>query len=559
MKKYLPLIIVLPMLAAIAVGGFLLVQSEPAMVFVSPVTGLPTGTDGYPWWNDSIFYEIFVRSFYDSDGDGIGDFNGITAKLDYLNDGDPETTSDLGITGIWLMPINPSPSYHGYDVTDFMNVNPEYGTMDDFKNLIAEAHAHGIRIIIDMVLNHTSTKHPWFQASRDPASPFRDYYLWVDEKPNYNGPWGQKVWIAHTSGYYYALFWDQMPDLNYTNPDVTAEMDRVINYWLTDVGVDGFRLDAIKYIVEEGAVMENAESTHAWLEHFRSVYKVANPQALTVGEVWDDLNAIKSYIQGNELDTAFQFGLAEAFVNSANSGNAGTAIGELRLTYKLLPPLQYAPFLTNHDINRVMSQLGGDINKSKVAASMLLTAPGVPFLYYGEEVGLMGMKPDEDIRRPMQWSGDKNAGFSIDFPWRNPGKNWETNNVAAETDDPMSLLSHYRTLIQVRNQHAALRVGDTFTLRSKNPAIYAILRLSDTENVMVVINLSDKAVTDYYLTLEESSVSTGDYSAFPILGAEAEAELTTLTINEKGGFTDYTPLPEIPAFTTLILQFQMDE
>jgi alpha-amylase len=195
MKKRLALLLLLAVLAACA---------KPAAVPVQPVTGMPQGTDGYSWWNDTVFYEIFVRSFYDSNGDGIGDFNGITAKLDYLNDGNPETTTDLGVTGIWLMPINPSPSYHGYDVTDYYAVNPDYGTMEDFQNLLDEAHARGIRVIMDLVLNHTSSKHPWFTSSWDPASPTHDWYIWSDTKPAYNGPWGQKVWYPSHGQYYYA-------------------------------------------------------------------------------------------------------------------------------------------------------------------------------------------------------------------------------------------------------------------------------------------------------------------------------------------------------------------
>src|SRR5829696_4903720 len=161
---------------------------------VQPVVGLPQGTDGYPWWNDAVFYEIFVRSFYDSDGDGVGDFNGITEKLDYLNDGDPNTNTDLGITALWLMPIHPSPSYHGYDVTDYYAVNPDYGTMDDFKNLLKEAHQRDIKIIIDLVLNHTSAQHPWFQSSLTSVGDYRDWYVWSETDPGNLGPWGAKAW-----------------------------------------------------------------------------------------------------------------------------------------------------------------------------------------------------------------------------------------------------------------------------------------------------------------------------------------------------------------------------
>ncbi len=518
----------------------------PTAVPVQPVTGLPQGTDGYPWWNDSVFYEIFVRSFYDSNGDGIGDFNGITAKLDYLQ--------SLGVTGLWLMPINPSPSYHGYDVTDYYAVNPEYGTIDDFKNMLNEAHAHNIRVVIDLVLNHTSSKHPWFVNSWDPASPYHDWYLWSDTKPTYNGPWGQKVWHPSHQQYYYALFWDQMPDLNYNNPAVTAEMDNIVKFWL-DTGVDGFRLDAARHLIEEGALQENTDATHLWYENFRPYYKSINPDAMTVGEVWDDLNAIKGYIEGDELDLAFQFNLAGAFVTSASEGGAGTARTELRLTYKLLPPLQYATFLTNHDMDRLMSVLGNDPNKVKVAASMLLTAPGVPYLYYGEEIGLEGQKPDEDIRRPMQWTADKHAGFSTTFPWRSPGTDYEIYNVAAETGVPTSILEHYRTLILLRNEHAALRVGDANTVNSTELGIYAILRVSQQEAVLVIINLTDAPVTDFPLTLESSNMAAGTYLALPLTGGtEPFAELT---VTDGGRFNGYQPASEIPAFGTIIIQLRL--
>jgi glycosidase len=206
--------------------------AEPEAVL--PISGMPQGSEGFAWWNDTVFYEIFVRSFYDSDCDGVGDIQGIIEKLDYLNDGDPNTSSDLGITGIWLMPINPSPSYHGYDVTDYYNINPDYGSMEDFEQLLEEAHARGIRVIIDLVVNHSSSKHPWFVDSMSPGSEYRDWYLWQDELPGIN-------WHSSENGYYYALFWSEMPDFNYQNPEMVAEMNAIANFWVGDVGVDGFR------------------------------------------------------------------------------------------------------------------------------------------------------------------------------------------------------------------------------------------------------------------------------------------------------------------------------
>lgn len=520
---------------------------------VPQTAGMPQGTDGYPWWNDSVFYEIFVRSFYDSNGDGIGDINGITQKLDYLNDGDPQTTTDLGVTGIWLMPINPSPSYHGYSVLDYYDVNPEYGTLDDFKNLLAEAHERGIRVIIDLVLNHTSSEHPWFIQAQDPASPYHDWYLWSDTDPGYKGYWGQQVWFPLGDKFYYSVFTAGMPDLNYTNPAVTAEMQNVVRFWLEDIGIDGFRLDAAKHIIEEGKVTAHAPSTHTWYESFRPFYKAINPQAITVGEIWDKLDLTLEYVQGDELDIAFEFYLADAFVKAAREGDAGLAGSQLWLAYKIYPPLQFAPFLTNHDQNRIFSELGGNEQAAKVAASMMLTSPGMPFLYYGEEIGMRGQKPDEQIRTPMQWDAGEFAGFSSVAPWEAQGYNWQSFNVADETGDPDSLLSHYRALIQARTQHAALRVGDLAVLTTGNKSLYGILRVSKEEAVLVLVNVSAAPIKDYSLNVDKSSLAEGRYQPSAIM---VEGDYKKLTVKSGGGFSGYKPLPEIPPYATIILQLK---
>ncbi|KAF0190619.1 MAG: alpha amylase, partial [Bacteroidetes bacterium] len=315
---------------------------------VSPIIGMPTGSDGYPWWNDSVFYEIFVRSFYDSDGDGIGDFNGITQKLDYLNDGISDTTTDLGITGIWLMPINPTPSYHGYSVMDYYAVNPEFGSMEDFKTMLNEAHARGIRVIIDLVLNHTSVDHPWFQAATDPSSPYHDWYIWSDTDPGYKGSWGQQVWFPSNGKYFYSTFSAGMPDLNYNNPDVTAEMQNVVRFWLEEVGIDGFRFDASKHLIEEGSIQANSVSTHTWYENFRPFYKQINPEAMIVCEVWDETAITAEYIQGDELDLSFEFYLAGKIIQAINESDANLINEQISYSYQLIPPLQFATFLSNH-------------------------------------------------------------------------------------------------------------------------------------------------------------------------------------------------------------------
>ena len=514
---------------------------------VQPVTGPPEGTDGYPWWNDAVFYEIFVRSFYDSDGDGIGDFNGIAAKLDYLNDGDPSTTTDLGVTGLWLMPIHPSPSYHGYDVTDYYDVNPEYGTMDDFRHLLDEAHQRGIRVTIDWVLNHTSSQHPWFEQAKDANSPYHEWYRWTTESFPGNG------WRYGGSGqYYYALFSEAMPDLNYANPEVVQEMKNVTRFWLEDVGIDGFRLDAAKHIFEDGNVVENTPETHAWYKDLRTFYKSVNPQAMTVGEVWSSSDMVSQYLQGDELDLAFDFDLAKNIVFTAGIQDAEYFSDVLRHDLTVFLPGQFAIFTTNHDQDRTMSVLNDDVEAAKNAAFLLLTSPGVPYLYYGEEIGMLGKKPDENIRTPLQWSDEANGGFTTGSPWRASNGDYTTKNIDAQSADPASLLSMYRSLIQLRNNHAALRVGDYYAIDTGNRVVFASLRASREETLLVLTNLSSEPVTNYTLNLEQGPLS-GEYISVPIL---YDSEFTSPKITDKGGFENYQPLPEIPPYGRFILQLQ---
>ncbi len=521
-------------------------RATPAAVpvqAVAPIGGLPPGTDGYPWWNDSVFYEIFVRSFYDSNGDGNGDLNGLISKLDYLR--------DLGVTGIWLMPIHPSPSYHGYDVTDYYTVNPEYGTLDDFKRLLKEAHQRGIRIIIDFVLNHTSDQHPWFKASLNSQSPFHSWYVWSETDP------GQQGWHpAVPTGFYYGYFGEHMPDLDYTNPAVTAQMEDVARFWLQDIGVDGLRLDAAKYLIEEGTVVQNSDLTHQWYKNFRPEYKKYNPNAMTIGEVWDLAPVSAEYAQGDQLDLTFDFDLAQAIVTGVRVRRADGIAAALRVNKNVFKPLQFGSFLTNHDQNRVVSQLAGDLDRAKLAAVIYLAGPGVPFVYYGEEIGLIGKKPDEDIRTPMQWSAEQNAGFTTGTPWRMPYSDYAQKNVDSENADPNSILSLYRQLIRLRNQHAALRVGEYVEVKTDNPSVLAMLRASQNETALIVVNLGKGAVSDYALSAAASPVKAGNYRAAPLLRLAGEGESPDLTIDTQGGFAKYQPLGTLPAQSYLVLQLQ---
>ena len=520
---------------------------------VQPITGLPEGTDGFAWWNDTVFYQIFVRSFYDSDGDGIGDFNGIIEKLDYLNDGNPQTDTDLGITGLWLMPINPSTSYHGYDVTDYYAVHPDFGTMDDFQRLLEECHQRGIRVIIDMVFNHTSVEHPWFLEARDnPESARRDWYLWAEQDPDYRGPWNQEVWYPTVSGYYYAVFWSGMPDLNYTNLDVTAEMENVSRFWLDEVGVDGFRLDAARHLIEDGQEQENTEATHAWWRNFRTTYKAVNPDALTVGEIWTTNYEVVGYVKGDELDLAFNFDLASEILRYVGNREAENLAAGLRRSFNLFDPGTYATFITNHDQERVMSAFFNDTDLARLAGSVLLTGPGVPFIYYGEEIGMTGTKPDPNIRTPMQWSAEHAAGFTTGAAWGSVNRNYSEVNVAAQTGDPESLLSYYRTLIHLRNNHAALRVGEYTLVNTDNDSVLAFLRVSQEETILVIVNLGEEMVSDLSLSLNRGPLE-GRYRGALLLG---EGRVANLTTNENGGFSDYLPVSEIPANSTLVIQLR---
>ena len=450
------------------------------------------------------------------------------------------------MTGIWLMPIFPSPSYHGYDVTDYYAVNPQYGTLDDFKNLLNEAHKRNIRVIIDLVINHTSDKHPWFKSAKsDVNSPYRNWYIWSETDPKYKGPWGERVWHPSLTGYYYGIFESFMPDLNYNNPEVTQEMDKVVVFWLKDVGVDGFRLDAAKHLIEDGSTQQNTAATHKWYANFRTAYKADNPNAITIGEISGDASTvIAKYTSGNELDLAFDFSLAKAFVSSANSGVASYANSALQTDLKIMPNGQYAPFLTNHDQDRLMSQLYGNVDKNKVAASLLLTSPGVPFIYYGEEIGMTGKKPDENIRRPMQWNNAANAGFTTGVPWRAPDASFTTVNVDVQTGVSASLLSHYRALIQIRNAHPALRSGSASILSAGNSAVFASVRAENNDMILVVINLSKNPVNDYKLNFKDSPLGTGSFTLTGLMGITGELSLSG------------QPVPELAPFTTYIFQIK---
>ncbi len=323
------------------------------------------------WWRDGVCYEVFVRSFVDSDGDGVGDLRGLTSRLDYINDGNPNSTISLGARCIWLMPIDKSMSYHGYDVVDYYHVDPRYGTDDDFRNLVAEAHKRGIHVIVDFVPNHSGSQNPWFQAAlRDPRSPYRDWYRWSKTLPAQKGPWGQEAW--HKSPvrdeYYYGVFWHEMPDLNYQNPEVRAEMQKVLTYWLNEMHADGFRFDAIPYLVEEGSELQHSRGTHDVLRQFGNAVRREAPGSFTVGEMTDDSPGVMETYYPDQLDSYFAFAVARATLQAAAAGDASGFFKAVAQANAKYPTGRWSPFLTNHDQPRVMTVLG-DMVKARLAAS----------------------------------------------------------------------------------------------------------------------------------------------------------------------------------------------
>ncbi len=526
----------------VASGSGAVTGSAPSCPPIPPVAPPVTSLDRPGWWRDRVFYEVFVRSFADSNGDGIGDLRGLIGRLDQLNDGDPATTTDLGITGLWLMPTFPSPSYHGYDVTDYRSVNPDYGSLADLRALVAAAHQRGIAVILDLPLNHTSSKHPWFVASEKGKAPYADWYLWADAPQGSN-------WQPDGRRYYYAAFGPDLPDLNLANPAVTAEVSADAGFWLADVGVDGFRLDAAKYLIEDGATTQNTPETHAWWKTFRGAMEEASPGALLLGEVYDTPQNSASYVP-DDLDLTFDFALAGADVGAAQSGD-GDGLSRVLANVTTLYPASagFGAFLTNHDQDRVASQLGGDPAELGVAADLLLTGPGVPFVYYGEEIGMNGKKPDERIRTPMRWDASSpSAGFSSHDPWEAMSDDPAALNVATESADPGSLLSRYRGLIRLRAVHPALAVGTYTPVASDQTAVVAALRTSPTETALVLTNVSGSATTP---TL---GLATGPLCGAPaadvVLGSGVAAGPVVTT---TGGFAGYRPLTGIPPRSTAVI------
>lgn len=431
---------------------------------------------------NAVFYEIFVRSFADGNGDKKGDLKGVTQNLDYLK--------DLGVDGIWLMPINTSPSYHGYDVVDYYNINKDYGTIEDFKELLTEAHKRGIKIIMDLVLNHTGSYHPYFEKAKvGESAPYRDWYVWSDEPgPN---------WYENEDGkYFFSAFWSGMPDLNYKNPLVVSEAKNVADYWL-DLGVDGFRLDAAYHLDDDKEFARKV-----WMDWRKSV-KNKNPQAYLVAENWTEAVNVAPFYA--EFDSSFNFELADMIVNTINNGSDMGLVDSLKMNYSMFgkynPNFIDAPFIRNHDMKRTMSEfvpinnamfIERGIKRAKQAAAILFSLGGAPYIYYGEEIGQSGKKPDENIREPFDWYKLMNGPkMAREMPKQYIKAN-DGISVEEQTGVEGSILETYRKLIKLRKEHSALRSYNIDKIELGESSIYGYRKSSTDENIVILFNFNSE-------------------------------------------------------------------
>ena len=458
-------------------------------------------------WPHTPSYQVFVHSFADGTGDGIGDFQGLTAKLDYID--------DLGVDAMWLLPIHPSPTYHKYDVTNYWEIHPDYGTMEDFETFLDEAHARDLRVVIDLVVNHTSNEHPWFQeALADTTSPFFDFYIWgrgediesimVDE----TGPDSDNLqrWnpVDHLPGlYYYSYFWSGMPDLNYDNPVAKDSIFAIGRHWL-EKGVDGFRLDAAKHIFPEHRMEDN----HAWWDEFRAEMEEVNPDVYLVGEVWDSPETIAPFLTG--LPAQFNFDIAYGMWEGVERGVHDSLVyrhANIREAYReVTDDFIDATFITNHDQDRFLSVLD-DEAKARVTTALLFTLPGAPYIYYGEEIGMRGMKPDEHIREPMLWAPQDEDEMRT--AWIEPEYSTDetVDPVSVQEEDEDSMLNYYRQMIAMRNDSPALSIGELVTTEDLHEALVLFERVHEDERLLVAHNVSGEALE---IELGEAHHAAGD-------------------------------------------------
>jgi glycosidase len=402
-----------------------------------------------------------------------------------------------------------------------------------------------------MVLNHLSSEHPYFrEALGNPNAAHRGWFRWSTRKPDDRGPWGQEVWHPSPRGseYYYGTFWRTMPDLDYGSPAVRDEAKRIATFWLTEMGADGFRLDAVPYLVEEGAAKIGTAGTHTFLREYAAHIRTVSPNAFTVGEVWDGIDRMVPYYP-DQLESYFAFDLADTLVATIRAGSAAALMRRVLRFQREVPNQRWSTFVRNHDQTRTLTVLAAGaedtaegLTRAKMAATLLLTLPGLPFVYYGEEIGMIGDKPDELLRTPMPWDASPNAGFTRGTPWQPLEARWPTTNVAAQQDDSASLLSAYRRLIHLRAGTPALGGGDFVPFAAGHDAVAAYLRRNGESIVLVVANVGRRTRSGVTLTADDSVLTPGEYEGRSLLGGAPAASLTVAT---DGRVRGYMPLGAI--------------
>lgn len=476
--------------------GALLSSVAPAVAQeLGPVPARSTGGSRLaPDWQHGAFMEIFVRAYQDSDGDGIGDLRGLRDRLGYLQ--------ELGIKGIWLMPITASADHdHGYATTDFRALEAQYGSLADLDALIEEAHRRGIGVIMDYVINHAARAHPLFQqALQDPASPWRDWFVWQDQAPGGWDIWGQNPWTETPTGSYFATFGPHMPDFNLRHPAVLAYHESSLRFWLNR-GLDGFRLDAVPHLIENDAQRWNDQPESRRLAHQLQVLIKRYPRRHLVCEATANP---KAYAAPQVCGSAFAFGLEQQLIKAARGqDDAGAALQAVADYFKSAPPTM-ATMLANHDIfagARVWDQLAGDERRYRLAAASYLLLPGTPFIYYGEEIGqagVPGLTGDAALRAPMSWRADI-TGFSSGQPFRPLAPNAGSHNVAAQQADPASLLNFYKAMLKLRNSRPSIARGRYEAARVQGQ-VFSFQRRLGAQRSLVVLNYDAAGPQD--LTLE---------------------------------------------------------
>jgi maltose alpha-D-glucosyltransferase/alpha-amylase len=489
------------------------------------------------WFKDAVFYEVYVRGFYDSNADGVGDFRGLTEKLDYIE--------WLGVDCLWLLPMYASPLRDGgYDIADFYTILPDYGTLEDFKTFLDAAHARGIRVITDLVVNHTSDQHPWFKAaSASPDSPKRDWYVWSDTNERYKeariiftdmekSNW---TWCESAQSFYWHRFFSHQPDLNYDNSQVERAMLEVVDFWL-DLGVDGFRVDAVPYLYErEGTSCENLPETHAFLKRLRAHVELRYPSALLLAEAnqWPE-DVVAYFGDGDEFHMGYHFPIMPRLFMALRQEDRRPIVEILERTPGIPANCQWGMFLRNHDeltlemvtdeerdylyneyakdrrmrLNlgirrRLAPLLDNSRRRIELLHALLLSLPGSPFLYYGDEIGMgdnIYLGDRDGVRTPMQWTVDRNAGFSradfarLYFPViMDPVFGYQSVNVEAQQRYSSSLLHWMRNMITLRQRHRVFGRGEMKFVKPENRKIFAFTREHADEAVLCVFNLSERA------------------------------------------------------------------